>query len=839
MNWKRTKISYIFWILYTAFAGVALWQVGTEFCKPMGIREPVIWGILGGVLLLGGLFSVLIWFLRSKLLPELKGNILIWTLLECLIFLACLGGGIYLRLQKLPLARGGILYSMAEMKYQMALPETIHMGENLYLQILHGFCYLLGNTPYFCIRFHLVLTVLVGVIWFFGVRSLSNDLVALVFAAFYFLDPYSVEMVVILSPEPLVLLFYGLGLLVMGGFLKKNSGLWPGYLFAGIYVGIAGALDLICLTLLIFGFSIYHAKRDKAEGTWYKSPIAILFLIMGSVLGLLSGSGFWAVAHMEGSGKSFLELFMQWWNRFSVPSYLGVEGVRHAFGGYPGTVLSLVVVILIILGIFGFFLQGKKERLSPWTVVLYILLAASVFSFLPAMLPVADNSVMPTLQYNSGFLLIPCLYVLAGIGVSSVISPEIAMTSVESIVPQKQREPITIRSVIFSIRRRKEERKAALAYAVAHPETMEGKNFIVKFFYDRARTKAEKQREIDKVMYALNSLSNDHVVLEDFTRDPYPEEASKDREGGLFHLRHHENTEDIEKQTENESKELSAEVLKGEVSERAEKSEETKKREEKAGTGEGESSEAAESAEKTEAKEEPEKPAETEKAGITESSEKIRTKEEPEKPAETEKTGITESSEKIRMKEEPEKPAETEKAAITESSGEIRTKEEPEKPAAKEESAEAENPDMVGISEDTEKSEVAGNVFTETENDEKPVKGDSNGEVSSTSSKTDTEEGIEKSNRKKTKAALFGRRKKEKRPLEGEPSHKDVSAEKNKSDIEINNPDHSGTDSTKEEEKKVTLLDNPLPVPKKHVTSVMDYDYEVSDDDDYDIKDDD
>ena len=75
--------------------------------------------------------------------------------------------------------------------------------------------------------------------------------------------------------------------------------------------------------------------------------------------------------------------------------------------------------------------------------------------------------------------------------------------------------------------------------------------------------------------------------------------------------------------------------------------------------------------------------------------------------------------------------------------------------------------------------------------------------------------------------------------MEGEPSHKDVSAEKNKSDIEINNPDHSGTDSTKEEEKKVTLLDNPLPVPKKHVTSVMDYDYEVSDDDDYDIKDDD
>ena len=35
---------------------------------------------------------------------------------------------------------------------------------------------------------------------------------------------------------------------------------------------------------------------------------------------------------------------------------------------------------------------------------------------------------------------------------------------------------------------------------------------------------------------------------------------------------------------------------------------------------------------------------------------------------------------------------------------------------------------------------------------------------------------------------------------------------------------------------KPRMLDNPLPVPKKHVTTIMDYDYEVSDDDDYDYE---
>ena len=37
------------------------------------------------------------------------------------------------------------------------------------------------------------------------------------------------------------------------------------------------------------------------------------------------------------------------------------------------------------------------------------------------------------------------------------------------------------------------------------------------------------------------------------------------------------------------------------------------------------------------------------------------------------------------------------------------------------------------------------------------------------------------------------------------------------------------------EEKKIKLLDNPLTLPKKHEKRTMDYDYEVADDDDYDI----
>ena len=73
----------------------------------------------------------------------------------------------------------------------------------------------------------------------------------------------------------------------------------------------------------------------------------------------------------------------------------------------------------------------------------------------------------------------------------------------------------------------------------------------------------------------------------------------------------------------------------------------------------------------------------------------------------------------------------------------------------------------------------------------------------------------------------------------GEDSEKDGSAEKNQSVATESDSERLGTGAFEETGRRVALLDNPLPVPKKHVTSVMDYDYEVSDDDDYDIKDDD
>ena len=50
--------------------------------------------------------------------------------------------------------------------------------------------------------------------------------------------------------------------------------------------------------------------------------------------------------------------------------------------------------------------------------------------------------------------------------------------------------------------------------------------------------------------------------------------------------------------------------------------------------------------------------------------------------------------------------------------------------------------------------------------------------------------------------------------------------------------DSGGTDAMQDAlgklKKPVEKLQNPLPLPKKHVTTVMEYDYEVPDDDDYD-----
>ncbi|MCR5501157.1 MAG: hypothetical protein K6F31_12280, partial [Acetatifactor sp.] len=541
MDWKRTKVSYVLWALFLVMTAIASWQILEAFCGQKGIHGYYVYLITAGVLLVGGAVGALIIVARNKLFPHAKENALALLVFEAVIFIAVLVAGILSRIQALPNAESGNLYLLAQMRYQTQLPETAHIGENIYLALLHFVCFMLGNIPEIVLRFQMILTILAGLVWYTSVRRLAGVLPALFFAGFYFLDERMIGMASHLTAEPLILLLYGIGLCFIGAALKEHGKSFVLYLIAGLWIGITAHADILGFTLLAFALSIWHLDKEKGEGRIYGKTAAAAFLFLGTSVGFLACEALWSLIHVMRFGGSFMAAFGNQWQGVQSFAFVGLPAFREIFNGYLGSICSVVLAGVLAFGIGGFFRKDQKERISPWIVISLFVLGAMLIKQLPTI--TADGlkgltfSVSGVIDkpFDGSVLLILCFFVLGAIGITNIFRPEVFESEQKKSKVKAKLQSFRLRDIPAYFRRRKAERKAALIYAVDHPEVMNRKNPVSKILYARAKKRIESQREIDKVMYALNSLSGDHIVLEDFTRDPYPEATLKENVGGLFH----------------------------------------------------------------------------------------------------------------------------------------------------------------------------------------------------------------------------------------------------------------------------------------------------------------
>ncbi len=420
MSWKRTKLSYVLWMILVVMTCVVGYYATFGFCVQFGLQGTVILGIFAGVLLFGGLFSVLAFRLKQKWNGKAGEGKLLYLLLEILFFLAIAGCGIFLRLKYLSNAQPGALYQLSTIRLGETVPENFAGAEDVYVRILHGICFWFGNTPYFCIRFQLILNVLAGITWFFAVRKLAGRLPALVFAGFYFLHQFVAYGAVVLSAESLIFLVYGVGLLLVGTYLKNNKhAIWLSIL-TGIVIGVAGYFDVFCFTLLIMACSVWHLD-DKKE-RW----ISMLLLFPSCAL------GFFASIFVKSltAGKGFVAVLSHWGQCFRPKTILTTQLNDYfwfSFEGYWGTWLSVACVICLTIVIFAFLMKNGREKLSPWVGILVATLAMVVFQVnsIYYYLQTGDmaNRVMDV-PFDGTLLFLSCLFVLAGIGVEAIFADQ-------------------------------------------------------------------------------------------------------------------------------------------------------------------------------------------------------------------------------------------------------------------------------------------------------------------------------------------------------------------------------------------------------------------------------
>ena len=753
MNWKRTKASSALWILLTIVTCIAGFYGVFGFCGNLGIQGMMIWVVYAGVLLFGGLFSVFMIRIKEKFFPAVKDRTGLWMLLESLLFVAVLAGGILLRIHYLKDFHIGSMYYVVTMKYGETFPNHYLGAEDIYLRILHGICFFFGNTTYFLIRFHLILTILAGVVWYFAVRKLSGRIPALVFLAFYCLLPFIVLNSLFLTAEPLIFLFHGIGLWMVGAYFASTKRRWIFALVAGMVAGMAGFMDVFGFLLLFVTISAWHMDGEQKRESM-KNVLSELGLLVG---GACAGFFLSMLVKALTAGVGLMAIANEWINLYAPRSFVWPGYLNYLWSclaGFLGSWTGILLIFLLVFTIFGFLMKEKTEKISPWVSLLVVSLIAIYLQMPPAIsgiITMEDGMTTGTLidvPFDGCLLVLACLFALAGIGIDSVFVPAMIKQAKQADSIQGFWERLDPRRISAWIRMKKTERKEKLAYAMEHPESMENKGVVSKFLVDRAKKKAQAKQEIDKVMHALNSLSEDHIVWTDGIKP---------------------------------SKNL-AKTLKDEKAEEKERAEERKKAEEKE---RAEERERAEEKEKAEEKEHGQK-----KAANIVPDQNEPVKEEPVKEEPAKEEPVKEES----VKEEPEK----EEPAKEESAKEETIKKESEKEAGNQLNKEA---------------SARGEDQTEDE------KKDDSKEAETILVEADEEEASEE---------------KRKRNASEEPEEEMIRKEgKNAKPQEASEMDDVEILDLDQEE---AVKKEPKTNYNKKLASVLEFDYEAVDDEDYEVK---
>lgn len=564
MNWKRNVLSYVIWFAYSFLTVCGMYIVSQIWRERLGgTGSVIVYGIIGGVLLLAGLLGVFVWLLRKKVSERTLRRRWIGGALEILILLGILTAGLLLRLEAFSSMSGADYFEMASVKAGQNAPWLIHGTENLYVQILHLICFVLGNNLTFCAGFHLAVQMLAGVVCMLGVRALSGRASEIVFAGFYYLAPGMIAGAAVLNPQPLFLFFFGIGLLAAAAFLRKNDG-WPvGYILTGAVIAWISYLDVAGLILLGILLTVLYVKREKAEKIW-NWPIVSLLIALLSFAGAFAGIFAMDAAF---SGGSFQRVFSAWANLYFLSAKPSVNLLDALLCERYGPESVSVLLGFLSLGIFNFFLQKKEERISPWVLAGGILWLFGLFG---VMAPGIDG--LPV------FLL--CLSALSGVSVSNYRRETVLAEGMRKWDPSLYgvEEKVSEEEIWEDLARDDEEPEELPATAEETQLMPERKmpkiGFVSKFLEEKRRRKEQQQRDIEKVLNALSSLSDDPLIasqIDGLREESQPEKPRKEPKHSKFGRTSKASRSEREKgKSEETAKEVKETHLQGKEEERKE-----------------------------------------------------------------------------------------------------------------------------------------------------------------------------------------------------------------------------------------------------------------------------
>lgn len=399
MSWKKCVFSNLMWATYTLITClgiVELSAVAVNYFRGPAYMGPVL---SLAIVALVALCAYLFHRLPSEHKNAVKSNVRNLRLGETIFVVLFLILGLVLRVDGIAGA-GSVdgYYEAAKVAQGQNVLEFVHGAVYFYLQLLHTVFVLLGNKFTVGIWLQVILQLLAILILYFGVRKLAGVLPAIVMFLFFTCAEPAIQGALTLSPEPLYLLLFAIGLNMLASCSRDVMS--PAlFLLVGIWIGLIGYLDISGFLLLFFGLAIVLAVREKKTTAMVRIA-AFILCVMGMLIGFLDA----IFVETFISGKSFDGVMNAWWALYRPMDY-GFSAV-----GLSNTLFwAGPLCIILCFGIFSYLYSREREHISMWMFIVCITAAAQYFGMLTEELP-------------SNVYLLLGMTILAGAGIKACFS---------------------------------------------------------------------------------------------------------------------------------------------------------------------------------------------------------------------------------------------------------------------------------------------------------------------------------------------------------------------------------------------------------------------------------
>lgn len=401
MSWKKSVFSNLMWATYTLITGLAIVELSAVTVSYF--RGPAYMGPVFALIIVALVAACV--FLLHRLSFDRKNTaqgsvsrLLVGEAVFVVIFLIL---GLVLRMDGMAgIGEAGGYYEAAKVAEGQSVPEFVHGAVYLYLQLLHTVFVLLGNKLTAGIWLQVVLQLLAILILYFGVRKLAGVLPAIVMLLFFTCSEPVIQGALTLSPEPLYLLMFAIGLNMLAA--SCGDVMSPVlFLLVGIWIGLIGYLDISGFLLLFFGIAVVLAVWEQKITA--KIRIAAFVLCAGGML-----AGFLGAIEADAyiSGKSFNGVVNAWWALYRPGDYgFSIAGLSD------GLLWEGPLLIIMCFGVFSYWYSRERERISMWMFIVCVTAAAQYFGMLTEELP-------------SSMYLMMCMTVLAGAGIKACLSSQ-------------------------------------------------------------------------------------------------------------------------------------------------------------------------------------------------------------------------------------------------------------------------------------------------------------------------------------------------------------------------------------------------------------------------------